>query len=810
MKIELPKSILILKKSITKNKIIIIALLILMNTLSFAQMIYWTMPPLKVVMPAAPPSQQPLFSGAPSTGAYGVANGAYDANGSLVFYVKDDYVYDPNGTSIGHIGYDVTNQALAIASFPVELGGELVIVPIPGECKKYYVIFSRGALMGGSYMYIKVDCSSGTPVIGYADGITRNHVAVGNYRLAYGLGSSGLNNTGLAVTRMYSSGNSAYYYLYSATNNGIYYHIINSTGIGVATTIGAITAGFFTTELELSPNGKWLSWISSPGTVNVIYLNLPTSRVSTSFQSYNYPAQTTINGIEFGGNYNNPSLYVAGNTSGSPIIPVFERITITNSTPARIPLSLGGANFNNTFIEYGKNGNIYGIHDDGNNLYLTGFNENTSVVTGNIIKVNSNHSNLNNVPPLNNVFTLPDQIDGEDYSNFSPFPIVTLDQIAVNTNPFQNNCSGTFIELYNCAPMTIDASYIGGEPCNYDVKIDPVDQYCNLLSHNNYFSYGYGEGIASDSPLDGLDLRDLYANYEYSLYNQPGYYRVTVDVYDCCGTKSTQVAYIRVLQAVSPTLNLEIYDTYYNVSLPTPVPFLPASQSILSPILTGALTAQFRIDNSSGAATSYNVTIDQVNSAEVIIKNIYNKTVPVANIAGIAIQGLNSLCYPASAWAPTVPGGGSCTSSIPAYSGYTGYFGYSNGLLTVGNYYKISVTLNNQCSGATNYSYIYVDNGYAKPTGVDEIVSEKINAVVYPNPASDQIRLDLKSEKGGTFNIAIYDITGRLVKPVDDNFRLDAEVKSINVDIRDLESGVYIYKISSDSEFKNGIITINH
>lgn len=113
----------------------------------------WTLPPNKVFMQYGntTPSVTSI-TGAPNN-TYIVANGAYDENNNLLFYVIDDTLKDASSNYVGMISNYATLK-------------EIVIVPVPGECRKYYVIVGHPVPLASSEILVSVvDCSSGSPSI---------------------------------------------------------------------------------------------------------------------------------------------------------------------------------------------------------------------------------------------------------------------------------------------------------------------------------------------------------------------------------------------------------------------------------------------------------------------------------------------------------------------------------------------------------------------------------------------------------------------------------------------------------------------
>ncbi len=166
----------------------------------------------------------------------------------------------------------------------------------------------------------------------------------------------------------------------------------------------------------------------------------------------------------------------------------------------------------------------------------------------------------------------------------------------------------------------------------------------------------------------------------------------------------------------------------------------------------------------------------------------------------------------AAAWSPVVPGGGACTSISPAYSGYTGYWGYTNGLNSVGNYYKLTLTLSNPCSSTSAYSYLYVNNGYARMAKPNEltIANEALqtNLTVYPNPSTTLVNFALSSEADDVYTIEVYDVMGAKVAAIATNQALSKGTHTLEFNTANLATGIYTYKINSNNLNQTGTLQL--
>lgn len=102
--------------------------------------------------------------------------------------------------------------------------------------------------------------------------------------------------------------------------------------------------------------------------------------------------------------------------------------------------------------------------------------------------------------------------------------------------------------------------------------------------------------------------------------------------------------------------------------------------------------------------------------------------------------------------------------------------------------------------------------GYTDPCGAEEesIISsnEDLNQIQlknslsqnYPNPFNPVTRINYTIENDGNVKINLYDISGRLVKTLLNQYKISGEYKMIlNTDDLGLSSGVYFYRIEADN-----------
>ncbi len=774
-----------------------------------AQMNFWATPPSKLDVRNTIVSASPLYSGAPGSDSYQVSNGMYSGCGNLLFFIKNNQVFNAAGVNVGQLGGQYTSTSFCQENY-MQIKGEVALVPKPGSTTDYYAIYIMADGVGIGKLFYAIITVNGSTVT------VTNQSYAGNYPCgsggsnivaynAFGLASQGANPGGIAVSKVQSNGSR---YLYVCGDYGIAKYDITSAGITGYQTIvtpallGLTNNDFGTMELELSSDSKWLAFSNYnavvPGvTYKVFVVGLDPSnggQWNTQFQSYTLNA---IKGLEFDNATPNPNLFVAGGTTTANVL-----AKINLNTQAVTNISTGGYDWSNTFLEYGKNGRIMGIVPYSGSRRLMQINPINNTVSASILlPFNSQHT----YPVMGNVYTLPDQIDFDDYTYSIAPPPVQLSAITLNSSAFTGNCDeGGLLQLYNCNAILLNAAYVNNvsTPSQYKITLTQMNG-CTALNGSSYLNY-VGNWTSGAVPAN-LDIRYLTDANGNSLLNKTGRFQISVSVMDNCNNISTKSGMIDVYATVTPTLDLEIYNTYWTNPSNT---YLSASQNIASPILTGALTAGFRINNSIGNVTGYNVTIDQVDNTGIFIKNIYNMTYVTNNISSVSPQQLNSFCVNSTVWNPYT-GVSACTSTNPSYSGYTGYWGYSNGQLSVGNYYKITVTLYNPCSNSTNYSYIYVNNGGMRIMN-SELAENTVDQIsIYPNPANSRININIASEQEENYSVQIYDLTGRLITTVFENIHVNKDNNVFEYNTEHLNTGTYLCKIISDKgKIKTTLIQI--
>ena len=111
---------------------------------------------------------------------------------------------------------------------------------------------------------------------------------------------------------------------------------------------------------------------------------------------------------------------------------------------------------------------------------------------------------------------------------------------------------------------------------------------------------------------------------------------------------------------------------------------------------------------------------------------------------------------------------------------------------------------NNKWFG-TQYSGIAVFNEEGVVTGVEEeqVVKENVKSLSYPNPASNQITININSDTFSKYKIEIYNLLG--IKQTELYFDLDTGENSIPIDVSSLSIGVYFVVFNDGNIIKNNL-----
>ncbi|HRR23751.1 MAG TPA: T9SS type A sorting domain-containing protein [Bacteroidia bacterium] len=751
-----------------------IVALLMAVTNSFAQMIYWTTPPYRINTSTSIPTSSALPGGG---GAYSVANGAYDPSGNLLFFVRDYGIYGPTGSNVGTLA--PYNSQVCAEEYSI-LCSEVAIVPIPGTCNQFYVIYSMDNPVGYSpVLYVKVDCSGATPVVTYNGSVYVNcpPIFVGYKNQAFWVsGHGGADHTAIAVSKVYTgSGSTAKRFLFSVSNNGIVRSDITNTGISAGTTVATYaTLGLPAVdafECEVSWGTNLLAWSNINGTVHVIGIVSTTGAYQPStLQNYNV---TAARGIEFTNATTNPKLYVSGSGGLTQIL---------TATQVQSSILTPGYNFTNTYLEYGKNNRVYGISPTFSGPTLTattfpGINTSSNTISAynpGFVDSRFTYGYLGQYT----CFTLPNQIDGESYAVFSGLPNVTIANFTLNGSSASGNCETTSMPVYyNCNPLVFNATYNNGTPTQYKFDIQAIDGGCQLTTGGvNY----HGLWTAGQ-PTANLNLFTLTGTFT-------GTVQVKFSIQDACGNVSTQIKNINIL-GPPPAANsvFKLYNgnggsAFANGTTCT-APYALCQTS------DGGIYANF----STGTVCYYNVKLEKLTGA---CPNGFTNlgTTPNYNV---------SACNPVNITPKTM-------NAIGSDMGLgLGYFDIAGNLNTT---YRITLTVGNACSSNSAIGYFNPSNAscrMANPNSNTESQNNVSGISVYPNPASDNVTVEFSASADDYYEIEITDMLGKQVMLLMPLTKISKGVFKKSFDISKLNNGIYTYRIKSSTVNQSGRILKN-
>ncbi len=147
------------------------------------------------------------------------------------------------------------------------------------------------------------------------------------------------------------------------------------------------------------------------------------------------------------------------------------------------------------------------------------------------------------------------------------------------------------------------------------------------------------------------------------------------------------------------------------------------------------------------------------------------------------------------------------TRKIEATSGYcsqnslTAHFGLGDGALIE------SVEVKWPTGLIENFEDLAVNTFYTIEEGNGILGTEDMNKFkvkVYPNPSKDYININLGNEISGKIAFELYSIKGNLMMRLD-----NISENYIDISVKSLEDGIYIYKLINNSKISTGKLIVN-
>lgn len=398
--------------------------------------------------PTNPISNNP-YNGYAGQSATNTSNMITKPDGSILFFIVDQFIYDGKGYIIDRLDYQDAGGGSETA---IKGAAELMIVPNPGNCQQYYIFTTRIAMTNKTPYVFLLDMSiqntintTSYPTLGalvsIGSGVKGKKIAEiePNYQSSTGpSGTSKLSNAYFAASQFRAATND--YLVFISDGGGIFRFKINASGItsdngGVGFGTTAFNPEETRGEMELvkMSNGNYrIATIYAPGgmviggqnvkqSIFTAMLNSNGVLISGSqkefpiFDNSNY---ASVSGLEFSssGRY----LYVTHLTNA--IQPnQLEYYDFNVPTPNLLPLSVpNGIDLRFSQIELGASNKLFFANQNG--LYTK---INAEIPTSQISQSSSFTYAISTEtgPSAYTVvanrfrYLLPDQIDGENYNN---------------------------------------------------------------------------------------------------------------------------------------------------------------------------------------------------------------------------------------------------------------------------------------------------------------------------------------------------------------------------------------------------------
>lgn len=369
-------------------------------------------------------------------------NAMQDVNGNLLFFTVDDFVYDKDGYRIGNLYNNLGN-------ITVKGTAEMVFVPDPANCDRYYIIAAArdGAPTVGSTtfpFYGILDLSQPNP--NYPSRFGALESLGGETASSIGDITSGFQNFDVKTKGVFIAAsklrddNSRFVFISNST--GIFRYKIDNSGFNYdnyylpfnpLVTGGA--DGFVRGEMELVELGGG-NYRIAVGTIyynsNTATLNsrlgvytadldntgtlIPTTDEVLEFDLQGGPALAFVHGLEF--SPNGDILYITHDASSLFPNPI-EFYDFNNTGQGVQPLSLtNDFDFMSSQIELGKDGKLYFATSD-RLATLSNSNTPNSAIWNDAaqpITYSANYEEVPGFPYHLKTYILPDQIDGMDYT----------------------------------------------------------------------------------------------------------------------------------------------------------------------------------------------------------------------------------------------------------------------------------------------------------------------------------------------------------------------------------------------------------
>ena len=682
---------------------------------------------------------------------YNVENSIYSEGGDLLVYFQNGELIDPANPPSGTPGNFVTTK-------------ETGIFPLPGTCNSYCAISLNPGPLVDLNLWMEEFEITGSGIQNLGSGFYVEGNGVYNF-----LGNTG----GIAISKIIP-GTDNNRNIYIISSSGVHIFLIDATGFHRVDFIPAQSFTFNNepldfeeiAEAELSPDGKWLAWNVDNYAIAMKLENYLIFRVLELQQR---DASDYIKGLEFSAA--SDYLYISMRHRG------VKKWDYTSPQQSGAWIS-GSWWLDNTQLELGKDGNIYGVeymeYNPGNDGELQRIKPDDSI-EGTGITVFSDGSQYT----LQSGFALPDQIDGEDELLFHGVQPIELPPLSFNGTTLPSVVSGNVPEFYNCQPIILD-NWGNGDIDDYDISITSVDPGTGSPIYGN----GYLDYQWSFSEQPDADIRCLSKNCSFFKKYLGQTFKIVYTVGNSCDAH-TEEGFFQVFAGPTPantTLGVNIGNG--NIC--------PAAQTIGAVCPVILYGASIDLSQSQGDIDYYQLTFTEVDcmtgnpSGEGVFYE--GPQVPVGNIGTINALSFNAI-------------------EIDGIMLYFIMHHYQDRCI------RIDATVGNECGGTSKHAYIkFLISGFlSRPDLVDgrDVWIGKMGTsptaddiATYPNPVSDKWMISWSNVERQTSDLMLYDQMGKVVYQKSMSGRAPHYFEEI--DMSDFTAGLYYYQLLVGNEMVSG------
>ncbi len=652
---------------------------------------------------------------------YKVENAVF-RNGQLLFYLRNGSVIGPDGSDIGSFSGNTTAMLK-----------EFALSPKPGDCGTWFIFWLEKTGSQFHAFFREIIWEEAGIVLGQTGELLP--------------GPQSGNSGGLAVSPILP-GIATDRDLYLVAPEGIWRYHISLSGIAFDEYIEAETGGEdFIAEADLSPDGQWLAW----GNGNQVF-SMKTTPPHTLHSLAVGNQEGKITGLEFKGN-------------GAEIFLSHSQLGLRKWKPGNASHSAvwWGQDYRRTQLERGADGRTYGVRDDGKlgQISKLGFARKSSF--------DLNAHSIIGLPELPFWYSLPDQIDGEDYDLFTG-TLLSSGQFTLNGMDVSNFSVPPTL-FYNCDPIKLETSWTG-DPESYALHIFSIHPEVGSQVSGSSFTNYYFQ--ADGPPPAEIDLRcldnELCELFDMSVHAGYFTFAVTMTIKNRCDSLS-RTGYFRIFDEPGQA-NLEIADgTGFTC---------PASHDIASPCPMGLYSTHFVLTNTQGDISFFQVKVEEADcqTGQVLSLIHDGAPIPVSLTAHKLVGALNSMVI----------------------NGTTGYFIDS---IWLDRCLKLTCTIGNACGAATDYSYtVFV----AARLQDEDLAAREAGPAAYgsisPNPFSHSLHVSLDWPEEETVTVFLSDAGGRIRSHSIKRHCTGKGTEHLQLNTGDLPPGVYAVHAVSEKRMK--------